>query len=163
MIARLLCWFGMHRWESVDDRCHRIAVLGHLHTWAGAQTACVRCGHPGWDDRCDDCKAKRPAHRAWARALASIWVVLLLLAAPARADDYPVLEQGAPAPVRGLLVPESKALELAQRIKGCEAELAVYKESPPPMPMGPVIAVGLGALVVGAIVGGVVVAFAVKK
>lgn len=89
--------------------------------------------------------------------------LVVLLALPASAQEAAILEEGAAAPFKGSLFPEAKVVELAQNLKGCRAELAVYKESPPPTPVGPVIAVGLGALVVGAIVGGVVVAFAVKK
>lgn len=109
-------------------------------------------------------------------------VVALALAVPAHADELEpaveldetteldpgtkldgivLLEEGMPAPRRGLLVPETKAIDLARRIAGCQAERDALAASPPTA-WGVVVAVAAAALAVG--VGtGVGIGVALKK
>jgi hypothetical protein len=91
----------------------------------------------------------------------AIVLALLVAAVPARAEDFPVLEQGQAAPTKGLLMPEAKAIELAQKLKGCEVEVEELRKLPPATPAAVVVGAVAG-LVVGAVLGGVVV-YVVKK
>lgn len=59
MIARLLCLMFGHQWARQRYVCHRHANLGHLHTMAGMEAQCGRCGYH-WVDQCDSCKTTGP-------------------------------------------------------------------------------------------------------
>lgn len=88
------------------------------------------------------------------RALALV-VALAVGAAQAQESMAPVvLEAGQAAPIKGVLVPEAKAVELAKSIKACEAERDVLRKTPAEVPWGVVVAIAVGGLVVGAAGGG---------
>lgn len=76
----------------------------------------------------------------------------VLLAGPVyAADDAPIIiQQGTPAPVSGLLLPDAVAVEQARRIRACEAERDALKAAPAPLP--PLAVVGL--VVLSFVVGG---------
>lgn len=87
----------------------------------------------------------------------------LVVASPSQADDAPlVLDAGVPAPYTGLLLPEAEAVSRTRRLVGCEAEVAVYKAAPTPVPWGLVIGTAVVAVLAGA-VGGLVVGLNLKK
>lgn len=64
-----------------------------------------------------------------------------------------VLDVGTPAPVRGVLVPEAKAIELAKAIKACEAERDALRKAPADVPWGVIVAVAVGGVLVGGAAG----------
>lgn len=106
-------------------------------------------------------ETKRPP-RWWATLTARILVAALIAWSPsARAEDFPILEKGDAAPFKGSLLPEAKVIELAQRLKGCEAEREALQQVPAPPP-ALVVGAAIVGVVVGAVAGGVVV-FALKK
>jgi hypothetical protein len=80
-------------------------------------------------------------------------VALLIVAGVSKAEEFQTLEQGQPAPSRGLLIPPERALKLAQTIKGCEAERDALAKTPATVPWGVIVAVAIGGVLVGGVAG----------
>lgn len=82
--------------------------------------------------------------------------LLLCLSFPAYADgasDVSILAKGSIAPHDGVLMSGEKSIELAKRIKGCEAENAALKSKPVEVPWPVIVAVAVGGVVVGGALG----------
>lgn len=96
-------------------------------------------------------------------------VLLLSLSAHAAAPDAPtvapaiIVDAGWVAPSLGLFLPSDRAILEAKRIAKCEAEVADAKAGNSLLPVPALIAIIVGAFVVGAAAGaGVAVAVAKK-
>lgn len=79
--------------------------------------------------------------------------LILCFSIPCFANEALVLKSGSVVPVDGVLLTDTKAVDLAKRIKGCEAERDALRVKPAQVPWGVIVAVAAGGLVVGAAAG----------